>query len=425
MSKNKYLFLIGFFFLFLPAMAQYQGPVPGISDGYGSDGGFNVGHDEFASPLWPGQNVSVYFPEGMTAPVPVIFFAHGYNAVLPVIYSYFLEHLASRGYAVVFSPYPGSAVPVSEEGILERYDIMWEGFSEAVALYPDILDVSRIGFIGHSFGGGALPSMALRAEALDWGTNGSFLMPLAPWYFFDITREQLESFPENTCLLMQVYEADNVNDHRMAVDVFENIAIPDEEKDYIVVHCDTVENYQYTAGHVVPETLGIFDALDSYGVFRLADALADYAFTGNQDAKNVALGNGSAAQVDMGPIRPLTVSDDPAPLHDQPYYLFRCDNPINPRAEYCASISISQYGDPVFVQLFPNPAGDVLFIQWSGLTCGNMAIRLFDIGGRIVLKQTVAVSGTVSLKVGDIPEGMYFLQIICNEVVVSKKIIID
>jgi len=85
-----------------------QGPVPPIESGYGAEGPFSVAVETFRSPLWLTRDVTVFLPEGATMPVPTIFFSHGFMGTDPDFYISLLHHIASRGYAVVFSPYPAS-----------------------------------------------------------------------------------------------------------------------------------------------------------------------------------------------------------------------------------------------------------------------------------------------------------------------------
>ncbi len=59
----------------------------------------------------------------------------------------------------------------------------------------------------------------------NWGENRRLLFSLATWYSYELTQAQLQSFPSNTKLIMQVYDDDNVNDHRMAIGIFNNIYI--------------------------------------------------------------------------------------------------------------------------------------------------------------------------------------------------------
>lgn len=112
------------------------------------------------------------------------------------------------------------------------------------------------------------------------------------------------------------------------------------EKDYILVKKSVVDNYTYTAEHNLPNTSTAYDAYDYYVVYRLLDALMDYTFNDNANAKAVALGNGTAAQVTLAKgLTPLQVTDTPAAAYAQSRYRFPCSKRWNPRAKYCGEVS--------------------------------------------------------------------------------------
>jgi len=418
MTKDKsvlwkvFAFVI-FGLLFKDVFPQYQGPVPAINEGFGAAGPYQVTINLISSPLWPEMNVSVYRPLNADYPAPVIFFAHGFNANYAFVYHVFLQHLASRGYVVVFSPYPGMAASLlTPETILERYEVMWQGFKTSVRQFPDFIDSTRIGFIGHSFGGGAVPSMTKRAIAAGWGSNGCFMMPLAPWYFYDISETDLQNFMPQAKLLMQVYEEDIINDHRLAIDIFNHISIPEPEKDFTEVFSDQIDGYHYNADHGLPETLALYDALDSYAVFRLADALADYALKGDPEAKIVALGNGSQEQINMEPLKLLLVSDNPIPDFPSTKYMYRCDNLLNPRIAFCSGLGVDnpELRDHDMI-VFPNPANDVLFAESLVAFSKKSVVEVVDLYGRSLQNKSVEPCGSFHLDVSGLRKGLYFLKI--------------
>jgi hypothetical protein len=126
----------------------------------------------------------------------------------------------------------------------------------------------------------------------------------------------------------------------MAIDIFKNINISNTEKDFIYFKSSTINGYNYITDHAMPSSRKAFDALDYYGVYRLLDAMMDYSFNGNVNAKNVALGNGSMAQVTMPSyngqsMAPLEVTDNPAPKYLQGKYQFPAGSSTNPRSNYC------------------------------------------------------------------------------------------
>ena len=137
-------------FVLLCCFALHQvvaAQVPPITTGYGAQGNFSVSDESFASPLFQSENVHVFRPVEARAPVPVIFFAPGFGNNDPASYRPFINHIVSRGYAVVFSPFQIVAPGESIYG--RRYDTIWAGYEEAVRRYGQSFDLTRVGFIGH------------------------------------------------------------------------------------------------------------------------------------------------------------------------------------------------------------------------------------------------------------------------------------
>lgn len=303
-----------------------------IDSGYGAKGGHAIETERFQSPNWRFKQVRVFLPDNVSTPVPVIFFSHAYGGTHPLFYRDFIEHIVSRGYAVVYSPYRTLGVDHDT-----RYDMLWSGFTGAVERYPQILDTNRVGFVGHSYGGGATFAMAYRGLVeRGWGSQGSFMFVMAPWYAKEISDEQLLQFPNNTKLVVQVYEDDTITDHRIAIELFNKISV--SEKEYIMLRSDSYQNCSLLANHQVPQTKGRrnmeigINALDYYGVYRTWDALADYTFAGNSRGRSIALGGGNTEQTFMGTwpngeeVKRAVVSSDPQPVREPSFYKYQNNN---------------------------------------------------------------------------------------------------
>ncbi len=317
--------------------AGHQGPVIAASDAFGGHGPYAVTTETFPSPGWPEQVVSVFLPQNAPGRRPVWFFAHGFAGTNPAFYRELIDHLASHGAVVIFSPYPADLRPAND------YPIIFDGFAAAVDRFAERIDLRRVGFLGHSFGGGAVPSLALRGlRERGWGAEGMALCFLAPWYLHSVSTEDLASFPAGTQAVVQVYEDDTINDHRMAIDLFTHLKLPADDKAYLMVRSDRIDGYNYPADHNVPTGAGnprggLFNATDSWGVFRLAQALADSVWRNDPAARAVVLGHGSTAQLPMGAttngraLRPMIESRAPVPLFPSSRYLQKWDSPLNPR----------------------------------------------------------------------------------------------
>jgi hypothetical protein len=209
---------------------------------------------------------------------------------------------------------------------------MLTGALEAFSVLGSTADTTRVGFIGHSYGGGAVPAVAWHFLKLKrWGKNGAFMFILAPWYVYNFKPEQFSNFPPHTRLLIQVYEGDRFNDWRMAEDLYYSFtSIPVKNKEFIIVHNDEYNDEELEAEHASPLSSGGDDinAIDYYAIYRMAGALAAEAFRGDSLGRMVALGGGNARQVFMGtwpdgtPVTQMTATDNPVTPYPQFLYLF-------------------------------------------------------------------------------------------------------
>jgi hypothetical protein len=378
----------------------YSGPIPKPTSGYGSDGTYNVATQSFQNANFAGHDVVVYYPAGITSRVPTIFYSHAYGGNDPGNISGFLNFVAKKGYAVVFVPYQTTGVTVQQ-----RYSNLLNGFIKAARDYPNIIDTTKVGFVGHSFGGGAVFANAYYCfTALNWGQSGRFIFSMAQWYTYNISQTELKSFPNDVKLLSIVYENDVTNDHRMTNDIFNTINIPASEKDYLRVKSDTIKGYVYTADHVVPNN-SAYDALDYYSYYRLLDAMCDYVFNGSMAGKDVALGNGSTNQVSMpGGMHNLIYSEAPTFTNAQSTYLFPCSSSENPRIDHCDEVlSTTKVLTDVQFSMFPNPANTVFYIET------NKAISQIDIFNQ--QGQLVKTANTKNISISELPSGLYFVKV--------------
>lgn len=377
----------------------YTGPIQKPLDGYGVEGDLNVATITFQNPNYPSKDIVIYYPEGISEPVPALFYSHAYGGNDPSNVSGFLEFVAKKGFAVVFVPY--QTFLVSQE---ERYSNLLNGFVKAGRDYANILDTTRVGFVGHSFGGGAVLANAYHCFVhLNWGRSGRFMLTMAPWYAYNISQQNLESFPNDVKFLSIVYQDDLTNDHRMANDIFNSINIPSSEKDYLRVQSDTIEGYIYAADHVVPNNSD-FNALDYYAYFRLLDALCDYTFNGSLEAKQVALGNGSSDQVSLpGGLKNLIHSEVPVFANDPDSYTFPCDSEDNPRRNRCEMLIESGELVELKVVVFPNPADDLLYINASKEV---LQVNIFDQSGQLLI-----TAADTKVPISDLPAGLYLVKI--------------
>jgi len=286
---------------------------------YGNFGHLTVTRNAIQHPdLTVPAPVSVFVPGNATAQNrrPVVFFAHGFGGFDYRFYEGLLRQLTSNGYIVVFAPYTPNLFTTHAN----RYQQMWFGFQIAVERYSNLMDTSRIGFAGHSYGAGALPEMTKRGVAQGWGSNGLFIFSMAPWYSWG---SDFSSIPAKAKLVVQIYWEDGTNEHLIAQnDLWKKLNHLTERK------WQTVRSAQcrcsLKAGHSVPVTSGEqgtsdsggdLNAQDYWSVWRRLHALSDYTFNNNAAAKDIAFGvdarSGRWRFCALRPVTPLEATDAP------------------------------------------------------------------------------------------------------------------
>jgi acetyl esterase/lipase len=316
-----------------------------IDSGYGAAGPYHLVCDSFPHPRWPDHYVYTYHPGAPLKNIPVLFFCHGIGATHPSAYLPLIKHVVSRGFALVYVPY--SAIPV-DRSQTKAYTMLYDGFCEAVSRLRTIIDTSKIGIVGHSYGGGATPYITYRmVTEKKWGATGAFMYIMAAWFSCEITPWQLATFPNKVTMVTQVFDNDRINDHRMSKFLFDKIAIPLAEKSFVILYSDSIPGMRQNADHNVPIGAvaqgGTINTLDDWGVYRPLDALADYTFTGSKNAKAVVLPPSAASELPMGvwpdgrPVRPGMILKQPRIVHPQNWYINFWDHTVNPQNTYTSS----------------------------------------------------------------------------------------
>ncbi len=299
--------------------------IPAITSGYGANGSYAVDIQSVDNPGFKRKPVQVFLPRGAEGKRPVIFFSHGYGPGEWKSYSDLITHWVSVGYVVVFSSYPAIFADTDE-----RYDALWKGFEAAADKFGSSMDLSRVGFAGHSYGGGATPAMAYHGlVGKGWGRQGAFLAELAPWYSYEITAAQWQQFPGNVQQFVEVYDKDEINDHRMGIDIYKSSHISAQY--FFLVHSASINGCEVTADHSAPARSPSL-RIKQYGVFRPLDALADIAFNGSSAAREALTTMGQSKS--NGGYQPLSAESEPSPVQPESYYKFAWSNSKNPRLQH-------------------------------------------------------------------------------------------
>jgi hypothetical protein len=90
-------------------------------------------------------------------------------------------------------------------------------------------------------------------------------------------------------------------------------------------------------------------------------------------------------------------------------------------------VSVAQVTLPALqVQVYPNPARDVLQFDFGQMLSGEASVQIFDLHGRLLLTQEIHTHTNPSIDVSSIQTiGVYYLQIRCNGTVLHKKVLIE
>jgi pimeloyl-ACP methyl ester carboxylesterase len=290
-----------------------------IKSGYGSKGNYQIERVTVPQQGYK-ENVPVFMPSGKSGErFPVVFFSHGYGPNISWPYEQIINHLVSRGNIVIYAPFPMAAPTIKR-----RYDILWNGFDSAVRQLQNHMDLTKVAFIGHSFGGGANPYIAYRGIVENgWGSRGALLFELAPWYSYEMSDTQFKKFPQNLVHAVQLYDMDQMNDHRMAFDL--QRAFGTKTNLVFLVRSANIAGCNFTAEHMFPAR-SKNPAIRQYSLLRPLDFLMDVAFKG--------VASSSLEEV-MAPspegFRPLELVTDSVPIQPESYYHFKWSARMNPR----------------------------------------------------------------------------------------------
>jgi acetyl esterase/lipase len=426
----------------------------GITNGYGAWGTYNYTRE--ASIDVPDKGTITFYHPDMAAPQqrPVIFYISGWGRTYET-YDKFFKYIASLGYVVVniYNTRPGS--------INTSYQNSLDMMQQAVNTYSNWIDTSKVGLMGHSYGGGStiwLGKQVFDSNGLNWGADGRFIMTFAQWLSFKVTDVDLQNYPPNVKLLMlQSYDdlhsgGPNYNtDPRALRAVYQLINIPDNDKDFITAFSDTDPAHEYlyngnaysykashfscytsttdSDGHYQP-----FDAQDAYLSNRLADAMIKYVFEDDSNAQRVALGNGSHVQKDMGIMPDLAVSDYYVTNRPESVFEYKCsattgwgDTGIWHLQNYCTDSDGDGHIDTLSARenladsfaVYPNPVAHQIFIDPKNNE--DYLLTIQNTSGQIIYQNKL--SATANIDISKWSKGIYFVKIMQQSGEMVKRIV--
>ncbi len=294
-----------------PSFAD-AGGLPELSgEWYGAMGEYQVRRNTLPSP-WPDyadnveMNVDIFFPAGRPGRLPTVFFISGYGQYSSDRYRSLLYFIASQGYNCVFIPHLFTQPDSNPQLLLTIID-------GVVARFSEVIDTGRVGFVGHSEGGGLIYYLA--RERAQWGGNGRFLFSLAAWWGFHLPPTGNVDYPAGTNLIVQIAENDSGTDPRQNIDFLLHNNIPAARKTLLYIPGDA----DHAADHWISysrEENGVYyyDALQQVAILRPLESLMRYSFENDDQWKMIGLPDPGDANYDtMTEINGIAMlfTDDP------------------------------------------------------------------------------------------------------------------
>ncbi|MFW0795473.1 hypothetical protein AAFP30_16810 [Gordonia sp. CPCC 205515] len=350
------LMAVGPMALAVPAIARADAPLTPPSQptrGLGANGPCAASTRIEPNPHDITQKITIYSPAGRGAtPLtgghcndakrPVVVVVHGLLAGIDdqllgssLLYADIINHFVSTGNVVVFASWPTNpydfarSVPKEDAALTIAKNFAPRG------------DFTRLGIVGHSMGGGAVPYLAQHAVARGWGSKALWLFQLAPAFATGVGTGKI-ALPAHTHVVVENYDHDNILDARLGIDQFSAYTVPVSNKRYVMVRSDVRGPLQrLDATHLSPNTLlAPNDAVRFFGIYRVGDALQSCSLTGRFcDTDLSYMGRWS----DGRPVTPAisTVHPVDAGPRADAFSAFglpgECDTPANPRAAVCPS----------------------------------------------------------------------------------------
>ncbi|NLD93961.1 MAG: hypothetical protein GX639_14990 [Fibrobacter sp.] len=266
---------------------------------------------------------------------PCVLFCPRFGSDNPADYRGLIEHIISKDVLVVYPVYEANAFTRRSIEVGPRTDAI---FSLVARATKNLIDTTRIGFIGHSYGAGIIPAIATRLmDHTGWGSNGSFIYLMSPWYYPGTSLRTLENFPKSSNVIVQVFYDDNINDPRIGSYFFQMLKLPLNQKEFLVVPSPP-NAIRYKSDFQVPLSADAFggsdDILDTAAIYKVIDSVFAGVFDRKKSAHTFAFGTGSTRKIPLGNQGDtsfvMIATDNPRPYLSSRPYINSWISPRNP-----------------------------------------------------------------------------------------------
>lgn len=315
-------------------------------------GGAHYVHQEITAKLYDSHAQQYWLFEPQTPTpltAPVLVFLHGWGATHPRVYSAWIAHLVKRGNLVIYPRYQGDLRTPPQEFMSNTMHAVHAAFTRLETEPGHVRPQrSQVAVVGHSVGGILAANLAAMAQEADLPVPKA-VMSVQPGKSSEtierlaIPLADLQRIPKHVLLLTVVGDQDRIAQDADARRIFyEASQIPRTNKNFVVMRSDMYGFPGLQATHFAPlavdpqlswgtahltsvrkqrleahserQRLGVVDALDYYGFWKLFDALCQAAFEGTQ--REYALGD-TRQQRFMGTwsdgtaVKELVISNEP------------------------------------------------------------------------------------------------------------------
>jgi acetyl esterase/lipase len=316
----------------LPLSAQVVTPPGQPTDGPGGSGDYVYDRVKVTS---YGEGVEQYWIfepaaeiEINAAPLPVVLYVHGLNAISPNSVRAWINHIVMRGHILIYPAYQTTGIERPTEFTSRTATATKEAIARLDGKEHHLADTDRFAMLGHSLGGTIIANLAAahrayglpKPAAMMCVTPGDTRADRGIGALLPSLVEDHAALHRDLLMLVITAEEDQIVGDRLARRIFNAaMQVPDANKDFVTIRSDRHGNPPLVADHFVnnaPLRDGrpIADALDYFGLWKLFDALTAAAFHGRD--REYALGN-TPEQRYMGTwsdgtaVKELVVSDEP------------------------------------------------------------------------------------------------------------------